>query len=447
MAFRTKKNLNTNFAESLLGHKTSSTVGGKMTGLLNTNRELLQELLDDYSDNEEDEEFDIEAFTPLLREEEDEEEFDEITGEKKKKKIRKVNIIKGLPKIEPIISSAQAYGIAPHPNLLRPPFSMLIIAPKGSGKTTVSINLEKFYQGSFDNRIMVSPTFKIDDNWKAAIKNKVIEPYKRQNISSRYNDAKINKIWKAIKQENKSKDMFADKLKTHFLFDDVIGELPRTRDNAMYKISRNHRHYGVSATIISQEYNGLATPIRKNATGIILFGTTDGGEIKTIIEQQGGFVGKNRFLRMWAHCISKPFGFLFINKDLKDRHRYFCFFTEELNPLDFSNERVKDMIEELEIALGNTPNDNENTGNKIIDTPKEIKKITKKIKKNIPKKLKGKCDCKLKIKKDINSLCNKCIEEVSGKLHIETDGLSREQILKKINRLRFPIIKKMLKIK
>ena len=443
MAFRTGRRNKQDFLDCMFGHKTNTSIGGHTTGKMNNNTDILEKIKEDLmSDSDNEEEFIVENYKPILNEYLEDEiiEYDELTGEekKKKKKKRKMKKIVGLPIIKPIISSAEAYGEAPHENLLRPPFSLLVIAPKGSGKTTVSINVESYYDGEFDSRIMFSPTFKIDDNWKAALDNGTIKPYKKENFSNRYNEAKLNKMWKCIKKENKSKKNYNDKSKVYFLFDDIIGELPRNRANSMYKIARNHRHYGVSNTIISQEYTGLAPVIRKNATGIILFGTTDGGEIKTITDAQGGFIGKNRFFRMWAYCISKEYGFLFINKDYKNKHRYFCKFNEELNPMDFSNEKVRDMIDELQTIIDNNPTYEKEDKEDKEDIDTEYTEDTEYNHKN--------CEgCVLEKKKDLKDFCYKCLIKVGEKLRMDTDDLDKEELLKKINKIRLPIIKKMIK--
>ncbi len=458
------------------GHSSnvSTSLGGQRHGGLNDNKDLLAELMDG-EDSDEDVDFNIEMFKPNLRENENEFDYDlgiEEDKPKKKKKKKKVSSVK----IEPVVSNAEAYGEAPHPNLLRPPYSMLIVAPKGSGKTTVQINWEKFYEDTFDNRIAFSPTLTIDDNWKAAFTTGVVKPYKKSNVFSRYNDAKLNKIWKAIKKENKGKDNYNDKLKTSFLFDDIVGQLPRNRDNACYKIARNHRHYGASHTMIGQEYCAFAPVLRKNATGIILFGTTDGAEIKTITEQQGGFIGKNRFFRMWAHCISQPYGFLFINKDIKEKHRYFCYFTDELNPLDFSNERVKDMIEEIENALGKGgQNDNANSGGKIIEEEKEdveeeeekpkpkrkrkkreitdkklqegndtIEKNGKQVVPDIKDSQLHICKCRMKVIKDIQNVCNNGLNLICNAMGIDVEGMSKEEMLEELEGFKTSKLKKVL---
>lgn len=49
--------------------------------------------------------------------------------------------------------------------LPRHEFSMGIIAPKGSGKTTVIANLLKFYSGYFHTILVFSPTVASDEKW------------------------------------------------------------------------------------------------------------------------------------------------------------------------------------------------------------------------------------------------------------------------------------------
>jgi Ni2+-binding GTPase involved in maturation of urease and hydrogenase len=49
--------------------------------------------------------------------------------------------------------------------LPRHEFSMGLIAPKGSGKTTVLCNLLKFYKGYFHSILVFSPTVASDEKW------------------------------------------------------------------------------------------------------------------------------------------------------------------------------------------------------------------------------------------------------------------------------------------
>jgi len=254
------------------------------------------------------------------------------------------------PIITPIISWEEATNEPPHPNLLKTPFSLIMVGTKGKGKSTVSINIKEMYAGYFDKEYMISSTYQIDDNWRKAVAEERIEPYEKECLLKRYNENKINKIWKKIKRVNKKHKTYEDKIKVHFCFNDIISELPRTRGTVFKKLARNHRHYGASATIDTQEFLGLEPAIRKNACGYILFYSGNDKERRAIVEELGGIIGMNRFLRMWNYCCSKPYGFLFINtqnEKVDGEPKYFFKFEKQLNPDDFSNERIRDLRMEL----------------------------------------------------------------------------------------------------
>jgi len=53
-----------------------------------------------------------------------------------------------------------------HPQLPQHPFSMLIVAPKGSGKTNLIVHLLlKQYKGYFHRVVVCSPTLENDPKW------------------------------------------------------------------------------------------------------------------------------------------------------------------------------------------------------------------------------------------------------------------------------------------
>lgn len=58
-----------------------------------------------------------------------------------------------------------AHPPARHDALPKHEFSMGLIAPKGSGKTTVLCNLLKFYKGYFHSILVFSPTVASDEKW------------------------------------------------------------------------------------------------------------------------------------------------------------------------------------------------------------------------------------------------------------------------------------------
>lgn len=70
--------------------------------------------------------------------------------------------------IEPIpIPRGYVHPPPPDDRLPRHEFTLGIIAPKGSGKTTLIVNLLKFYKGYFHNILVFSPTVASDEKWDA----------------------------------------------------------------------------------------------------------------------------------------------------------------------------------------------------------------------------------------------------------------------------------------
>lgn len=68
--------------------------------------------------------------------------------------------------IEPVhVPRGYVHPPPPDDRLPRHEFTLGIIAPKGSGKTTLIVNLLKFYKGYFHNILVFSPTVASDEKW------------------------------------------------------------------------------------------------------------------------------------------------------------------------------------------------------------------------------------------------------------------------------------------
>jgi hypothetical protein len=180
-------------------------------------------------------------------------------------------------------------------------FSMGIIAPKGSGKTTVICNLLKFYKGYFHTIIVFSPTVASDDKWdyikqqpllaenvalkkwlidisKACDKNDVVQPappgreleglvnpskmvdfrIPEKCFYSQYCEEDLDEIMKEqmavvklLQKHGKSKHL-ANRIL--IIFDDLVGSslFSGRRDNPFKMLNTNHRHYSASLFMVSQ---------------------------------------------------------------------------------------------------------------------------------------------------------------------------------------------------
>ncbi|MGI9142978.1 MAG: DEAD/DEAH box helicase family protein [Fluviibacter sp.] len=78
--------------------------------------------------------------------------------------------------IEPIKEPAGSkHPDPPHPNLPSHEFSCLMVAPRGSGKTTLVLNLiSKLYKKYFQRVVVFSPTMHGDEKWNTVKKQKDI---------------------------------------------------------------------------------------------------------------------------------------------------------------------------------------------------------------------------------------------------------------------------------
>ena len=309
----------------------------------------------------------------------------------------------------------------------------------------------KYYEGHFDNRQIWSPTLACDDNWAAAFNNGFLKPFKPENVFNRYSEGKLSKIFTTLLDLAGDKTNYSDKTSTLMIFDDLVSQIPRTKNNTCYKIARNHRHPAISDVFVSQEYSGLPTCLRKNTTCIILYGCDDGAEIKSILDQQGGRIGRNRLFRMWMKCMSVKYGFLYINKEDRHHPRYFQNFHTELDPMDFSNDHVKDMYSEL-IAL---------TKDKVIEdkgenVPQKIKQqidetvedITEEDEvdmiEEIPEKDLTICPCKLKNMKDISELCDNGLNLLADALGLDLDITSKDELIEELRTYKLSTLKRVL---
>lgn len=226
--------------------------------------------------------------------------------ERKRKKTKSV-------KVEPLVKHNNAYIDAPHPNLLRMPFSLLVFARKGSGKTILVQNLLKWYFSLFDNIFIFSPTIKLDFAWKELLKRMDIP---KENIYTAFSETKLNTIFSQIQDVNGGEMKDIDMAHTLIIFDDIIEGLPKNKKiSVINKLAFNHRHYKLSHIIVSQAYKKVDCNIRSNTSGVILFNTDNIAERMKILEELSGNLGMKRFVKIWYECCKEKYNFCFLNYD------------------------------------------------------------------------------------------------------------------------------------
>jgi hypothetical protein len=231
--------------------------------------------------------------------------------------------------VKPIIKVEDDYVSGPHPNLLSMPFSLLIIAPKGSGKTVLLHNLLIWYYKMFDLVLIFSPTIFIDIKWRKLVEQLDID---EEQLFERYIDAELTNIMEKIKNFNEGKDKNKEKVRVLILFDDIIEQLPRgLKECALNKLAFNHRHYNISHIILSQSFKKIDCNIRTNTTGIILFNTDNSNERFKITEELCGNIGKKKFAELYYQCVKEKYNFMFLNYDTR---KVFHNFSKQVGDLN-----------------------------------------------------------------------------------------------------------------
>ena len=269
----------------------------------------------------------------------------------------------------------------PPPNDILPTheFTMGIIAPKGSGKTTLIANLLDFYKGYFNTILVFSPTVASDEKWdyvkrqplladniplkqwlkEMAAKhdeNKVVQsappsreleglvnPTKMVDFTipedkfyGEYDEDTLTEIMeeqmsvvRLLKKHNQSKHL-ANRIL--FIFDDLVGSslFSGRRDNPFKRLNTNHRHYSASILMVSQAYKELPKTVRTNFSSLVIFEIPNEKEVDVIQEENPLYLKKNDWLEAYTHAVEGDHDFMFINYQKPKRLRIMKNFTNVL---------------------------------------------------------------------------------------------------------------------
>jgi GTPase SAR1 family protein len=221
-----------------------------------------------------------------------------------------------------------------HPVLPQPPFSLMITAPKGSGKSTVISRLiagvpkrgDKpaipYYKKFFDRVHIFSPSWRLDasKSKQLAIPDDQIYDNEKEYpliVEQILLDQEIT-----IEEEGKDKAH-----KVLLIFTDLAGSNTFKFTHGIFvKLAFNLRHYNVSVIIDSQKYRSINTAFRTNMSGHIFFQVHNQKELEAIREEQSNGLTKDEFNEVYQYSTSRPYSFLYLNyqKPIGERfHRMF----------------------------------------------------------------------------------------------------------------------------
>lgn len=261
--------------------------------------------------------------------------------------------------IRPVPIPADAHHPnVPHPEILpQHEFTFGLIAPKGSGKTTVIANLLDFYAGYFHTITIISPTIHSDEKWDYVRKrpllgeNKALKKFLEKHAGDKQSNPVVESL-RAVESKRESEfdpkipdeqfiveydeaDFLAmmdeqlgmiEKIKklggTKYLAnrwliicDDMVGSsmFSGARKNPFKKANTNHRHYSASILEVSQGYKEIQKTLRTNWTGLITFEIPNEAEVKVLYEEHPVGMKRETWQQVYDYCTGDEYSFLYIN--------------------------------------------------------------------------------------------------------------------------------------
>ena len=205
-----------------------------------------------------------------------------------------------------------------HPNLLHNQWSLLLVAAKGSGKSSLILRLlmgipkrkdklsQPFYRGHFDKIHIFSPTWSMDDKCK-----KVHIPEDQIHQDEEDYESIIEEI---MLDQEMAKEEDGEQDKVLLIFTDLAGSKTFARSHGIYnKLAFNQRHYNISMIVDTQKYRSINTTFRSNFTGVVVFGLQNLKEYQAISEEHSNLLTPAEFRQLFKYTTDEPFSFLFIN--------------------------------------------------------------------------------------------------------------------------------------
>jgi hypothetical protein len=187
-----------------------------------------------------------------------------------------------------------------NPVLLKPPFLLVINGSVRSGKSNLIVNLiynNNFYKKIFDNIVYISPTVYIDNT---------LQHLDDDDVLKFDNPEKLDDILKTV-VESQNEDNHK-KEHTLIIIDDC---LPLKRGSYLTYLATRYRHFRISLIITSQDYRSVPNIIRANASGYLIFKTSNKKEYKKLEDEFGSLF--ENFEELYEMCTNKLYSFMFIN--------------------------------------------------------------------------------------------------------------------------------------
>lgn len=109
-----------------------------------------------------------------------------------------------------------------------------------------------------------------------------------------------------------------------------------------------HRHSSASVIVVTQAYRAINKTIRTNCNCIILLDIPSVAELKAIYEEYPESMSYEQWLKVYKHCTSDLFSFMYINTKFPKGERIFKNFTTMIKWKPSEDDHQSDLPEEDE---------------------------------------------------------------------------------------------------
>jgi hypothetical protein len=183
----------------------------------------------------------------------------------------------------------------------KPPFTMLIVAPIGQGKSSLIYTmLNVWYKGYIDELVVYNGTKDSNRAWLDL-------PAKEVILLNEWDEKEFFDYVKALEQDQQQRiDDGKPPLNVFMVFDDMIVDhiFSRGRSTALDQFIVKIRHIPASLIMSSQSYKLVSTTARRNMTHLAIMPVNE-DEITKIAEEHSGLQTRDGFIKMYKSIITK----------------------------------------------------------------------------------------------------------------------------------------------
>lgn len=270
------------------------------------------------------------------------------------------------------------------PQLPQHEFSLMMVAPPGSGKTNLLCwMILKLYRQYFHRIVVCSTTIANDEKWnylkkqkKMLQRNKKLESILEGTADSKNGNKKwkivhgsgtveteepadkelkldpddmfmdIDQIFPILQEQQDTIEYLKDYLREHdrdedeakyladrmlIILDDQAGKFDAGINSPLNNFVIRHRHYSASVIIVTQAYRAVPKTIRTCCNQLILFDIGSLGELRSIYEERGDLLDEKTWLEMYNYAVkSEPYSFLYFNYKFPPGQRFYKRFEKML---------------------------------------------------------------------------------------------------------------------